>query len=463
MSKAAKSKLGLVKVLEKPVGDITPADQNEDVYKPVDPSDPRIVELAQSIKDHGLLTPITVTSDGVILSGHRRHCAARLAGLATVPVIVDPITSDDPSFLPRLVAANKQREKTLDEVLAETVIESKPEEAYRELVLHRHKRAALNTSNRMSVGVATRRCELSKASLPHVNAIIDVIDRLADFWPLSVRQIHYQLLNDPPLRHASKPDSVYGNDVTSYKRTTDVCLRMRLDDVIPWEAIHDPTRPVTNWNSSRTPADFMRREVDGFLKGYFRDLMQSQPNHIEVVGEKNTVESVLRPVCSDYTIPLTISRGFCSGPPRKEIADRFMKSGKDKLVLILLTDHDPDGTAIAQSMAASMRDEFSIGFRRFHAERAALTHEQVARLGLPPNSEKAKPTSTNFAKFVQQFGDDVYELEAVPPTTLQQLLRDTINGVIDHDAFQHESTQEQSDAAEIKNFRARVMAVIGPK
>jgi hypothetical protein len=165
----------------------------------------------------------------------------------------------------------------------------------------------------------------------------------------------------------------------------------------------------------------------------------------------------------DYTIPLTISRGFCSGPPRREIADRFEKSGKEKLVLILLTDHDPDGTAIAQSMAASMRDEFGIGFRRFHAERAALKHDQVKRLRLPPNSEKAKPTSSNYEKFVKQFGDDVYELEAVPPTALQQLLRDTIDGIIDHHAFQNEVSQERLDAAEIANVRARVMAAMPAK
>jgi hypothetical protein len=435
--------------------------QNEDVYKPVDSSDPRIVELAESIREHGLLTPITITTDGVILSGHRRHCAARLAGLETVPVVVDAIASNDPEFLARLVAANKQREKTLDEVLAESVVESKPEEAYRELLLHRHKRSQIDTTNRMAVGVAAKRCKLTKATQPHVDAIMAVLERLEDFWPLSVRQIHYQLLNDPPLRHASKPDSVYRNDDKSYSRTTDVCLRARLEGLIPWEAIHDPTRPVTQWSGARSAGDFIRREFDGFLKGYYRDLMQSQPNHIEVVGEKNTVESVLRPVCSDYTIPLTISRGFCSGPPRKEIADRFERSGKEKLVLILLTDHDPDGTAIAQSMAASMQDEFGIGWRRFHAERAALTHDQVKRLGLPPSTERAKATSSNYGKFVSQFGSDVYELEAVPPVTLQQLLRDTINAVIDHDAFQQEMVQERVDAAEIANVRKRVQAAMG--
>lgn len=457
----AKPETELVKILEKCIDDIHPAEVNDDVYKPVDPSDPRIIELAQSISDHGLLTPITITTDGVILSGHRRHCAARMAGLHTVPVIVDSCTSTDDDFLPRLVAANKQREKTLDEVLREAVVESTPEEAHQALVMHRYRRSLVASDDQMTVRAASKRSELSPASQQHVDAIMVVLDSLADFWPLSVRQIHYQLLNDPPLRHAGKPDSTYRNDDKSYARTTDVCLRMRLAGIIPWEAIHDPTRPVTNWAASRTAGEFIRREMDGFLKGYYRDLMQSQPNHIEVVAEKNTVQQVLRSVCSDYTIPLTISRGFCSGPPRQGIADRYVKSGKDHLILIVLTDHDPDGTAIAESLAASMKSEFGIGLLEAH--RAALTHDHVKRLKLPPSTEQAKRSSTNYDKFVKRFGTNVYELEAVAPATLQQMLRDKIDSVIDRQAFQHEVEQEQRDAAEIANVRARAMAAIGRK
>jgi hypothetical protein len=38
---------------------------------------------------------------------------------------------------------------------------------------------------------------------------------------------------------------------------------------------------------------FIRREINDFLKGYYRNLMQSQPNHVEIVGEKNTVAGLI--------------------------------------------------------------------------------------------------------------------------------------------------------------------------
>lgn len=52
-------------------------------------------ELAASIREHGLLQPLIVTAQGgqyQLIAGERRWRAARLAGLATVPVIVKEAT-----------------------------------------------------------------------------------------------------------------------------------------------------------------------------------------------------------------------------------------------------------------------------------------------------------------------------------------------------------------------------------
>ena len=62
-----------------------------------------IVTLAKSIKKHGILTPICVKpligGGYEIISGNRRYCASKLAGLTTIPCVVldkteDPIMAD---------------------------------------------------------------------------------------------------------------------------------------------------------------------------------------------------------------------------------------------------------------------------------------------------------------------------------------------------------------------------------
>ena len=68
--------------------------------------------------------------------------------------------------------------------------------------------------------------------------------------------------------------------------------------------------------------------------------MAPQPVHLEMLGEKNTLASIIKPVAADYCIPLTLGRGFCSLPPRYDLACRSRKSGKDKLVLIVVSDFD---------------------------------------------------------------------------------------------------------------------------
>jgi hypothetical protein len=280
-----------------------------------------------------------------------------------------------------------------------------------------------------------------------------VIECSRQYWPLSDRRIHYSLLNDPPLRHAGKPDSVYANDKASYKALVELLTRGRLAGKIPWTAIADTTRPVTNWQVFENPRAFVAKEMNDLFKGYWRDLMQSQPNHVEIVGEKNTVDPILRDVAAQYTIPLTTGRGYCSLPPRYEMAQRFRRSGKEKLVLLMLTDFDSDGEEIAHSFARSMRDDF--GIKAIHPIKVALTAEQVEEYDLPPVMT-AKETSVHHDKFVAEHGENVWELEALEPSDLQDVLREAVDSVIDVEAFNAELDAEKSDAAWLEGVRNTV-------
>jgi hypothetical protein len=463
MARRHKPETGLVSIQRVPLDSISPSRLNDSVYRPPSADDPDIQEMARSMREHGVLQALTITRDGFILSGHRRYCAATAAGLETVPVVVENITRDDPAFPRLLVTHNQQRQKNVAELLAEQVVQRSSKDAHRELMQYRveRRRKTMAGACRMAVTTARRRSEITAAKQPMLDAVLAVLDELRDFWPLSLRTIHYNLLNNPPLRHASKPASVYRNTRQCYADLSDICTRARVCGLLPFEAISDETRPVQSWNIHRSANDFMRVELDRFMRNYWRDLMQSQPNHIEVIGEKNTLLPIIEPVCQDYTVPLTIGRGFCSLPPRWQIFQRWLQSEKEDLVLIVLSDHDPDGEMIADSLVGYLRDDFRIPSRCIHAVRAALTADQCERFAIPTDVE-AKPSSTNYQRFVKQHGTAACELEAVPPKQLQQMLRDAIESVLDLDAFRAEQDREREDAAEIDTVRARAMAALGP-
>ena len=437
------------------LSEIHPSPENDDIYGAINPDDPEIIALAESIREHGIMEPLVVSLDGDIISGHRRYAAAQIAKLSHVPVRMESIrrTDDIDRFVLLLREYNRQRDKGLAVKLREELINANPLDSHRALSQYRFDQSCVSADSFAIEGVK-RRCGISGAKTPMLNAIINVLNEHRKFWPLSVRAIHYRLLNKPPLKHASKRNSIYANDKDSYKALVDLLTRARLTGQVPHKAIADVTRPVTTWKVFQNPRLFIRQEIDGFLKGYYRDLMQSQPHHIEIVCEKNTVEPILRSVAGEFTIPLTSGRGFCSLPPRYEQAQRYLKSGKDKLILLSVSDHDPEGDQIGHSYARSMRDDF--GIRNIHPIKVALTPQHIVEYELPPVMT-AKQSSVNYQRFLDEHGsDDVFELEALEPSTLQDILTEAIESVIDEDLYNEEVAAEAEDAAFLDGVRATV-------
>jgi hypothetical protein len=448
-----------------PLSEVRPSPENDEIYDPINPADPAFRNLVASISTGGIREPIIVTWDGWIVSGHRRHAAATAAGLAVIPCRRLPIhRADDPDGFVKLLAEhNLQRVKTRDEQKREAIVFVDKAEAYAHLKEYRRRETDHGQFRGAGVEIGARkgRAEISAARAPMLAAIQTIIEKCREFWPLSDRQIHYRLLNGPPLIHAGKPDSAYANNLASYRALTDLLTRARLVGSIPWNTIGDETRPYTSWNTWREPGQFIRQQVDGFLGHYWRDLMQSQPHHVEIVAEKLTVKTIVERVAQDYTIPVTIGRGFCSIQPRYALAQRFKTSGRANLVILLLSDFDPDGEGIAQSFARSMRDDFGIAEDRIRAVKVALTSEQVKRFNLP-KSMKAKETSARFKSFkAKHGGDDAWELEALSPETLADELRKSIDAAIDVQAFEHEREQEADDAQYLEAQRRTMLHTLG--
>ena len=260
------------------------------------------------------------------------------------------------------------------------------------------------------------------------------------------------------LRHAGKPDSRYKNDLKSYKDTCDLLTRARLFGLIPFEAIADPTRTVQTWDVHREIGTYVEGELDSFLGNYWRDLQQSQPNHIEIVGEKNTIQGSIRGVAAEFCIPYTIGRGYCSIQPRYAMARRFRDSGKSRLIVLVLSDFDPEGENIALSFARSMRDDF--GIAAIEARKVCLTYEQVLDRDLPQTFD-IKKKSSRYRKFAKLYGDRAHELESLSSAERSELLREAVESVMDVDAYNRELDAEAEDAARLQDQRRRVMEAMG--
>ncbi len=146
---------------------VYPSPENDSIYNPVDVTDSRFIALVESVRVHGILEPIVITVDGDIVSGHRRHKAAEIAGLISVPVRIlrNVRRSNKDLFINWLVRFNDvQREKTDAECLRELVVSVDKEEAYQNLVQYRAKRTIIRAQT-IELNDERVRSEISKARL----------------------------------------------------------------------------------------------------------------------------------------------------------------------------------------------------------------------------------------------------------------------------------------------------------
>ena len=436
--------------------ELKPSPENATLYKPFSPATERDdAKLVESMRAEGFrdTEPIIITADGFILDGHRRHQAALAARLPAVPVIIRQdirrAASHPADYVRTLAAYNLgTRDKDREEQFREALVDIDPESAHLRL---RQRREALLRFDGPAIELpeATRRRKgISEAKGPMLAACNAVIYRLRDFWPLSLRQIHYNLLNDPPLRNTDRRRSHYRNDRESYQDLSDLLTRARLTGQVPIEAINDDTRPKSIWRSWPNASDYMEEKVAGLISGYRRDYMRAQAVRVEIICEKQTVQGVLSPIAYNYGIPLIIGRGWGSLPMKRDIVKRFRDSRKERLILLLVSDLDPDGDGLAVDYPIALRDDFGFTDEEFRAVRVALTPEQVQEFGLPVNGDAEAKASSRKKAFIERHGmSDCYELEAVPPNTLRDLLRAAIESVIDRQAFAEEIEAEKADAA----------------
>ena len=438
-----------------PIAEIKPTWQNELIYAPFAPDNDDDWQLIQSIRAHGIQEPLVLSSDGRLLSGHRRLAAARYLGLERVPVRFDSIVFDDlPSEqkLEVLQRFNQQRAKTFEELVREKLLHIDTKAAHRKLLQQQIERIkGPSLPRNVDLGVSKRRPKITTTLFG--GAALKVVRENEPYWPLTVRRIHYLLLNDPPLRHDRKPGR-YGNTAADYKALTNLVTRLRLTGYIPMQAIEDGTRPTLGLQGFDSADEFVEQEARNFLTGYSRNLLQGQSVHVEVILEKSALRTIVEEVAREFCVPVTTTRGYCSLPPRYDIWSRFRRSGKKQLVLLFLTDFDPDGEQIAASFASSMRDDF--GVNSMVCTKVLLTSEDIKKYELPSDVD-AKSSSPQYAKFVRKHGHQAVELDAAPVWLIQEQLRDAIKATLDLELLNQQREQEALDAADIEAIRTAIL------
>ena len=382
---------------------IRPSPENEEIYQRVTADLRSLRRLAAEMTTSGQLEPIVITMDGYILSGHRRYAAAGLIDLKTMRVIValnvNRGSADPLEYRALLTEFNLQRIKTFEEQVREKAARTSTKRAYQALNSRRdlqELRLARGQADipQLNLAPVTQRWNISEEKQEFVAAIKQVMAAEArqGYRQTDERTIHYKLLSLDFWRN-TRLRLRYENTPASYQNLSNILTRLRVTGDVDPSVIVDESRSVEVWFTFSEISGYLEYAMENDLLDYYRrNLLQDQPDHIELFAEKNTVRPKLGPMAQKYCLPFTSGKGYASFPPRWQIAQRFRRSGKKRLILITVCDFDPEGEVIAQSFVESIRNDFFPDLDADHVVgvKAALRLDQIQDLDLP-SSEGLDP------------------------------------------------------------------------
>ncbi len=225
---------------------------------------------------------------------------------------------------------------------------------------------------------------------------------------LTLRQLYYQFVSRDLLP----------NKVESYKRLGSVINDARLAGLIDWELMEDRTRSLKSRPSWNDPA-----EIVSACASQFRiDKWADQKYRPEVWIEKDALAGVFERVCEELQVPYFSCRGYTSQSEMWVAGQRLQRwlKGKQTPVIFHFGDHDPSG----MDMTRDIVDRLALFMGGVKLERLALNMDQVEEHQPPPNP--AKITDSRAAGYISKFGDESWELDALPPEILAGLVRDQI-------------------------------------
>lgn len=272
--------------------------------------------------------------------------------------------------------------------------------------------------------IIKRLSKSSRYAIAQANTIIE--EYTAQGYDLTLRQVYYKFVARdlfPDDRkwawNGSKWVHSLGgtkNAEPNYKWLGSLINDGRLCGLIDWDYIVDRTRNLHSLAHWKGAKDRLNSAANTFRI----DKWVKQPCRVEVWIEKDALAGVFERVCDELQVPFFSCRGYTSqsemwGASQRLL--RYVEAGQHPVILHF-GDHDPSGMDMTRDITDRMR--MFMG-ERMTINRLALNMSQVEEYEPPPNP--AKMGDSRAPWYVELLGDESWELDALEPAVLNELVR----------------------------------------
>ncbi len=284
----------------------------------------------------------------------------------------------------------------------------------------------------------------TKNQLEKLGKVKDILKELAEYKPLTLRQIYYQLVGKGWIP----------NNKSQYNMLSNLLKWTRINEEVSWDDIEDRIRKYHNllgWNNKES---FQKDELEKFLEGYRRDLLQTQDKYLEIWIEKDALASIFSRIARQYTVSVVVCRGFSSVSFLNDFKERLSYYHNKKSIMLYFGDFDPSGVEMLETMEVTLRDELNINNIEF--KRIALQKEDIFRYKLPHNPDALKITDSRARKHIEQYGEIAVELDALRPDILERKIHTALQEELNMKIFRQEQRKEKIDLSNISKVKDRV-------
>lgn len=267
----------------------------------------------------------------------------------------------------------------------------------------------------------------SASSLKIIEQANEIIaEYAAQGFDLTLRQMYYQFVSRDIIRNTQQ----------EYKRLGSIVNDGRLAGLIDWDSITDRTRGIETLSSWNSPEDI----VSACSTQFRVDRWENQPYRPEVWIEKEALAGVFERVCNELRVPYLSCRGYTSQSEMWRAGQRlkrYVTRHGQKPFILHFGDHDPSGCDMSRDIVDRL-NMFTGGVVQF--QRLALNMDQIEQYAPPPNP--AKITDSRATAYIAMHGDESWELDALDPATLSNLVRERIVALTDADAWKESEDEE---------------------
>jgi len=254
----------------------------------------------------------------------------------------------------------------------------------------------------------------SQASLKIIAKANEIIEEFeSQGYSLTLRQLFYQFV----------ARDIIPNTNRSYKNLGGIINDARLAGLIDWNHITDRTRFIRKNSHWETPGGVIQSAAES----YRIDMWARQDYRPQVWIEKDALVGVIENICATLDVPYLSCRGYTSQSEMWGSSQRIEKAvEQDQIPVVFhLGDHDPSG----KDMTRDIKERLRVFMGECKIERLALNMDQIEEFEPPPNP--AKITDTRSTAYIAEFGNDSWELDALEPKIISNLIRDAITKLMD--------------------------------